>query len=95
MTKRQEQMLDNYRRATATELHQVYGRYSEKKREAFEECRKLQATYDGWGGRICTASPYKFTYAFKFNNGYNQTCLCYITNITKSNMYEFPIPFNR
>ncbi len=88
MTKRQEQMLDNYRRASATELYEVYGRYSEKKREAFDRCRKLQATYDGWDGRICTANGWQFTYAFKFNNGYHQTCLCYIT---KDGEYEFPI----
>ena len=95
MTKKQEQMLDNYRRSNATELWEVYGRCSEKKREAFEKCRKLQATYGGWGGRICTANSYRFTYAFKFDNGYNQTCLCYITNIKDGTIYEFPIPFNR
>lgn len=85
MTKRQEQMLDNYHRASATELYEVYGRYSEKKREAFDRCRKLQATYDGC---ICKANSWQFTYAFKFNNGYHQTCLCYIT---KDGEYEFPI----
>ena len=88
MTKRQEQMLDNYRRATATELHQVYGRYSEKKREAFERCRNIQATYGGYDGRICTANGWQFTYGFKFDNGYHQTCLCYIT---KCDVNEFPI----
>lgn len=87
MTKRQEQMLDNYNRARGiTELYQVYGRFSKKKTDALERCRELQKRYDGYDGRICTASPYQFTYGFKYDDGYGHTCLCYCTS---RNNYEF------
>lgn len=89
MTKKQEAMLQAYERATATELHDVYGRFSKAKVNAMEYCKALQRRLQGYGGKICSANTYQFTYAFKypdFDTG--KTCLCYCTAV---NDYKFPI----
>ena len=88
MTKKQEQLLDNYNRASATELRQVYNSWSDKKERAFKECIEKMSAYEGYDGRICSANTWMFTYAFKYRDGYGHTCLCYITPSTD---YEFII----
>ena len=57
---------DLYERATATSLDEVYGRYSAKKKEAFEYCRNLMAKYNGWGLKILSHNTFVFTAGFEF-----------------------------
>ena len=79
MTKAQERMWENYKMATAQELHQVYGSYSAAKAEAMNYCKRLQNELGGWDGRICSANTFQFTYAFQYKDGAGDVCLCYIT----------------
>ena len=79
MNKRQEQLLDNYNRASATELRQVYGKWSDKKKEAYRNCLVKQSSHNGYDGRICTASGWKFTYAFRYRDEAGREHLYYIT----------------
>lgn len=86
MTKAQDAMYSAYKRATATDLWEVYGRFSAAKAQAMKNCRKLQEEMGGWGGRICSASAYLFSYAFLYKDGAGDVCLCYVT---KSHIYQF------
>lgn len=88
MTKAQSAMYSAYSRATATDLWEVYGRCSSAKRAAMQNCRKLQEELDGWGGRICSASCYLFSYAFLYKDEDGDICLCYVT---KSHVHQFCI----
>ena len=89
MTKKQEGMLRAYENATATELWQVYGIYSQAKVNALRYCRELQARLNGHDGRICSANTFQFTYAFKYEDfDTGHMCLCYCT---AANDYKFAI----
>ena len=57
-----------YERATATSLDEVYGRYSAKKKEAFEYCRNLMMKYNGWGLKILSYNTFMFTAGFEFTD---------------------------
>ena len=76
-------LYENYKRATATELWQVYGRYSVEKIKALQECKELQYNMGGYDGRICTHSAYLFSYAFRYINESGRQCLAYITKGNK------------
>ena len=88
MTKAQSAMYRAYSRATATDLWEVYGRFSTAKAQAMKTCRKLQEELEGWGGRICSAGPYFFSYAFLYKDSAGDVCLCYVT---KSYTHQFCI----
>ena len=79
MTKAQAALFGTYKRATATDLWQVYGRYSRAKAEAMARCRQLQYELGGFDGRICSANSFNFSYAFLYENCDGDICLCYIT----------------
>ena len=79
MTKAQKTMVENYKRATATDLWQVYGTFSESKSRAMDYCKELQYQMNGFGGRICSANTFQFTYAFQYIDADGDSCLCYIT----------------
>lgn len=55
-----------YEKSTATNLSEVYGRYSTKKAEAFNYCLNLMKRYNGWGLRILTHNSFVFTAGFEF-----------------------------
>ena len=79
MTKEQNTLWNNYQRATARELHQVYSRCSQAKRDAMDRCRRIQAELEGYDGRICSANSWQFSYAFQYDDEVGDVCLCYIT----------------
>ena len=79
MTKAQERMYESYKRATATELSEVYGRYSTAKAQAMQYCKELQSNLNGFSGRICSANTFQFSYAFRYVNESGRDCLAYIT----------------
>ena len=83
MTKKQEQLLDNYNRAKDIhDLRQVYGRWSDKKEEAYRNCLVKQSSLDGYDGRITSASGWKFTYAFRYKDECGREHLYRITKDT-------------
>lgn len=62
--------IDAYEASTATELFDVYGRWSEDKAEAFEECCNIAAQYEANSSRrIVKAGRTYFTFAFKADDG--------------------------
>ena len=79
MKKQYEGLYENYKRATAKELREVYGTYSQKKEEAMRDCKELQYNMNGYDGRICSANTFQFTYAFQYVNESGRRCLAYIT----------------
>ena len=79
MKKMYEGFYENYKRATATELWEVYGTHSRAKDEAMQYCRELQYNMNGFDGRICSANTFQFTYAFQYVNESGKNCLAYIT----------------
>lgn len=87
MTRKQATLLDNYRRATATRLTDVYTRHSWKKEKAFQWCENKKAGLNGYDARICSASSHFFTYAFCYDAADGQH-LCYETH---ANTYDFLI----
>lgn len=94
MTKKQQAMVNSYkysleRYGQRTELWQVYGKFSQRKQNALDDCKSLQNRLDGYNGTIVSHSDHFFTYAFKYAD-YNtgKTCLCYCTH---ANDYKFPI----
>lgn len=88
MTKKQKELLYNYRSAKHEYLYQVYGTCSKEKQAAFEECRKKQADHNGRAGRITSASRWLFSYAFIYTDTTGADHLYYIT---KSKDYDFVI----
>ena len=87
MTKKQEALLDNYRRATATKLADVYKSWSAAKERGWNYCENLRAQLGGYGVRVPSANTFQFTYAFRFMlNGQEWLCYC-----TASNDYKFCI----
>ena len=87
MTKKQENMLDSYKRMTSEYLYQIYKSCSAAKMEAYDACRRLQNEMKGYAGRVEKCGSFFFTYAFKYmENG--KEYLCYMTG---RNTYKFCI----
>lgn len=93
MTKKNEGLLDNYQRAWATELWDVYGSCSYAKREAFNDCKRHERAFNGYDGRICTWNSQTFTYAFRYEGIDPKTDELheYLRYYTAWNTYEFEI----
>ncbi len=79
MKKQYERFYNQYKMATARELHDVYGRCSYAKEKAMQDCKELQYNMNGYDGRICSANSFQFTYAFQYVNESGKHCLAYIT----------------
>ena len=79
MTQRQSQMVNSYRRATATDLHGIYTTYSSKKAKAFEYCKELMKEHNGSDLRVIGGSSYSFSAGFKFTDDEGNKCIMYIT----------------
>lgn len=78
MTKENKQIIDSYNRATASELWEVYGRFSHAKQNAMDYCKRKQYEHHGHAGRILSANTFIFTYCFRVDNE-NESYLYYIT----------------
>ena len=87
MTKMQARFLENYRRATATELCHVYKSFSSAKTSAWVYCKNLCKELNGWGMKICSHNAQIFTVGFLFMKD-GKEHLCYIT---PNHGYKFPV----
>lgn len=58
----------DYQRSNATELFDVYGRYSVYKAHAWDYCQDMMHRHDGWGLRIISHNTNIFTAGFLFND---------------------------
>ena len=64
-------------------LWSVYGRNSEAKSDAMDECVNMELNLNGTNGHIASHNTFQFTYAFTFDyKGKNYTAL-----ITRDNKY--------
>lgn len=61
-TKEGQKIYDSILNSTTGRLWQVYDRYSEEKRKAYDHCWQLFLdSYDSHWFRICSHNPYTFT----------------------------------
>ena len=88
MTKKEQGFKQNYDRATARELWQVYDSFSRKKARALDHCREAQYMLNGYDGRICSACCNFFTYAFRYRDAEGKERLQYHTH---ANVYDFAL----
>lgn len=89
MTKKQTALLNQYNRATARTLYDVYGRYSYAKEKAYNWCIEKMNDLNGFDGRICSATCNFFTFAFQYPDPETGVLrLCYETH---RNTYDFEI----
>ena len=58
----------NYDRSTATSLSDVYGRFSTAKARAWEYCKDLCATSNGWGLKVISHNTNFFSAGFLFTD---------------------------
>ena len=79
MNQRQKGIVESYKRAYATELREVYSRWSSKKETAFKQCRELMREKDGKNFKIISSNGYMFTAGFEFKNEKGEDCIMYIT----------------
>lgn len=77
--KRMKDIYNNYQRATARTLYDVYDSFSQAKAKAFDYCQKLQADHNGKDGRIIGANGFKFSYGFTYKDEQQKTHFVYIT----------------
>lgn len=82
VTKDALRITEMYKNSSDTELYHVYGTCSRKKLEAFDDCRKLMADYDGRDLRILSHNSHVFTAGFEYMNP--ETGEVMIMYITKS-----------
>ena len=78
MTKENQNIINSYNRSTASELWEVYGRYSHAKQNAMDYCKRVQYEQGGHAGRILSANTFIFTYCFRVDTE-TESYLYYIT----------------
>ena len=80
MTKRQESIIERYRKSNYDELYKCYGRVSTEKIKAWERCKALCASHDGSGLRVIGHGSWQFSAGFKCEKD-GKKVLCYITKV--------------
>lgn len=91
MTKKQKSMIDSYKWAVNKGLNNIwkaYGRPSEKKVRAFNNCEADKKMYGGYDAFITGASSHFFSYAFKYRDEKGTERMRYHTY---ANVYDFAI----
>lgn len=88
MTKKQQELLNNYERATKTTLRECYRTWSDAKERAYNRCLNDMCDHNGHGARICSYNTTSFTFAYKYEDENNKTHLRYFTYV---NTYDFII----
>lgn len=71
MTKQERTALSryaDYQRSNATDLSDVYGRYSVYKARAWNDCQDMMTSHNGWGLRIISHNTSIFTAGFLFDD---------------------------
>ena len=87
MTKAKQAMLDNYKRATATTLNEVYSTYSHAKHRAYMAIAALCVEMGGRRLRVFNANTYSFCMAFV----YKKDDLFFLHYETSSKVYDFQL----
>ena len=84
MNKRITAAIEKYNNSTACELRQVYKSWSDKKQEAFNNCRKACVDQGGHGLRILSANTSFFTVGYTYTDSSDNTHFVYITHAGSS-----------
>ena len=87
MNKEQERMWNAYCDAKATQLHEVYTKFSREKYNAFHDCIKEKVSREGYDGRITAANSWQFSYAFRYKKDDKE----WLFYITKNHNKTFPL----
>lgn len=87
MTKKNLAMLENYKRATATSLHELYKSYSHAKAVAYNDCISRCVEKNGFRVRVFSANTYGFCFAFLFEKEGKQ----FLHYETSQSIYEFAL----
>ena len=87
MTKAQTAMLNQYNRASCTELEQLYKTCSEEKKSAARHCWAVMHQYNGYDMRYYSRTSYFFTCGFKWLDGKNT----HLHVATGRSVYDFII----
>ena len=75
--------------ATATTLREIYGRFSEAKRRAYDWCMQDMRDHDGFAPRVIKGNCMAFSFAYQYvNQETGELMLCYHT---AWNAYRFSI----
>ena len=61
MKKNLKGQYEQYKATTASEIHEVYGRWSQAKENAMQWCKNKMYEQGGYGLRILSANTYQFT----------------------------------
>ena len=77
MNKRQESIVNRYFNSYDTELWEVYGSFSQRKWQAFEDCKRIMKERDGYGLRIIGHNTSFFSVGFRTKD---DKTLVYITH---------------
>lgn len=80
MNKKDTEILRSYERSSIHHLCEAYGRFSNKKAEAWEYCKKLCKESGGKGLKILGANTSFFSAGFLFTDKDGNECLMYITH---------------
>lgn len=88
MTKKQQALWEQYKRATKSDLCECYKCASAAKERAYHEIMVLCFNLDGWGIRIPSYNTMMFTMAFLYKKD-GKTMLHYETN---KNVWDFEVP---
>lgn len=88
MTKKQQKLWQQYKRANKSALHECYNTPSSAKCLAYNAVAALCWQLDGWCIRIPSYNTWMFTMAFLYNHN-GRTMLHYETNC---NVWDFEVP---
>lgn len=80
MNKKDTEILRSYERSSTHHLYEAYGRFSDKKAEAWEYCEELCKKHDGKGLKILGVNTNFFSAGFLFTDNDGNECLMYITH---------------
>lgn len=88
MTKKQQALWEQYKRATKKTLDECYVCASKEKREAYEEIQMKRFFMEGWRTRITSHNTFQFSMAFLYKKD-GKNMLHYET---RSNVWDFEVP---
>lgn len=80
MNKKDTEILRSYERSSTHNLYEAYGRFSNKKAEAWGYCEELCKKHDGKGLKVFGANTNFFSAGFLFTDEEGNECLMYITH---------------
>lgn len=85
-TKRGRSMVNNYKASLdyygRRDLSNCYGRFSTAKQSAFDYCKNLEKSLNGFDGTVISFNCRQFTYGFQFVDSVTgEICSAYITKL--------------